>query len=506
MNAFQVPLMGSFRVQIDWFFEPMTNLYGFMDNNTQLETDTLVNNISLHTIRTGQYGVDLPTSVGYCFEYVPDCSLANMLYLPAGWNCRSDARCINSSGNEVSVFSLCADRFLSYIDIIRTFYTNKQERRALFYTPVDNLPEPNSAYPIPGVTIVSQRSLDDFFMYLRNQMVGIDLTLDAVDDVNKDYAPIMQLIDGRAINEEGGLSNGSAFFGLACMTYRPDLYRSVLMSSNAPLQAQVSVNNGMFTINALRYASHLQGLIDSYDISAGVFNDWIKSQWNVVVSGQLDRPILLSSSHQYISVEDIFATAYTSAGNDSVYLGDQAGAINQTRGFRNLRFHSKYHGILMGIMSIVPEVDYSQGIERTVRYTMFGDIFTPAMSKLGFANMERSEFCAILPTDSSPAVGVVAGRNVHWYEYMTDVNRTYGAFSVGRSLEHWTLNRQYLRDVTVDAGNEQIVFDPTTYIIPFDWQYMFAYQSPGAQNIFVQVAMEANFVRCVPKYVFGRIV
>lgn len=68
------------------------------------------------------------------------------------------------------------------------------------------------------------------------------------------------------------------------------------------------------------------------------------------------------------------------------------------------------------------------------------------------------------------------------------------------------MNRRYLRDVSPDAGVSDIVYDPTTYIVPADWQYMFAYQSAGAQNWYVQIALDFRFVRSIPKFTFGRIV
>lgn len=504
-NPFVVSLMGSFRVQIDWFFEPSTNLYGFMDNNQQSTTEVLLKNSNLHTIRTAtiSFDVDRPSLTEQnqiC--YVPDCSLSNFLYLPAGWAAENDSEFLQSSGDLSDGITLCADRFLAYLDIYRTYYTNKQERRGMFYVPSSR--GITAGYSsIPNVMVVPQSELDSMFMEARAAYFGLDISAKSQEE-NSNFNSICSLLSGITYaNEdpEGRFVNGDAFFGLGLSTYRPDLMRSILLSSAAPIESTVAVENGMFTVNAMRYASHYQNLIDTYDISAGVFSDWMKSQWNVDVSTQLDRPILISSSHQYISVDDVYATALT---EHKQYVGDQAGTINDTRGFRGFSFRSKYYGVLMGIMTIVPEVDYSQSIEKQVLNTRFTDIYNPTMAKLGFANMQRSEMCAI--SDGTPSVGVVAGRNVHWYEYMTDVNRNYGAFSVGRSLEHWALNRRYLRDVSADPGASYIVYDPSTYVVPADWQYMFAYQSPGAQNWYVQIALDFRYVRSIPKFTFGSIV
>lgn len=498
--------MGSFRVQIDWFFEPSTNLYGFMDNNQQSTTEVLLKDSSLHTIRTATTSFKLATPSAIEQNQicrVPDCSLANFLYLPAGWSANSDSQYLTSDGAIGTGITLCADRFLTYLDIYRTYYTNKQERRGMFYLPASK--GIASGYStIPNVLVIPQFELDSMFMEARSAYFGLDISAKANQE-NSNFNNICYLLNGitSATDDTGADSfvQGDAFFGLGLATYRPDLMRSILLSSAAPIESTVSIENNMFTVNALRYASHYQNLIDTYDISAGVFSDWMKSQWNVDVSTQLDRPILISSSHQYISVDDVYATALT---ENKQYVGDQAGTINDTRGFRGFSFRSKYYGVLMGIMTIIPEVDYSQSIEKQVLYTRFTDIYNPTMAKLGFANMQRSEMCSIVA--DSPAVGVVAGRNVHWYEYMTDVNRNFGAFSVGRPLEHWALNRRYLRDVGYEPAASEIVYDPTTYVVPADWQYMFAYQSPGAQNWYVQIALDFRYVRSIPKFTFGRIV
>lgn len=504
-NPFVVSLMGSFRVQIDWFFEPSTNLYGFMDNNQQSTTEVLLKNSTLHTIRTAttSFNIAKPSAIEQnqiC--HVPDCSLANFLYLPAGWKAKTDSKYLTPDAAEGTGIALCADRFLAYLDIYRTYYTNKQERRGMFYVPASS--GITAGYSsIPNVMVIPQAELDSMFMEARAAYFGLDISAKANQE-NSHFNNICYLLNGITHATDENVKDfveGDAFFGLGLATYRPDLMRSILLSSVAPIESSVAVENGMFTVNAMRYASHYQNLIDTYDISAGVFSDWMKSQWNVDVSTQLDRPILISSSHQYVSVDDVYATALT---ENKQYVGDQAGTINDTRGFRGFSFRSKYYGVLMGIMTIIPEVDYSQSIEKQVLYTRFTDIYNPTMAKLGFANMQRSEMCAIL--DGTPAVGVVAGRNVHWYEYMTDVNRNYGAFSVGRPLEHWALNRRYLRDISDSPAGSNIVYDPTTYVVPADWQYMFAYQSAGAQNWYVQIALDFRYVRSIPKFTFGRIV
>ena len=538
------PLMGSFRIQLDWFFEPMTNLYGFMDNNNTLDTQTILDQTLLSTgvfnsaharVSGAKTWLETPDNftTNFGLGYVPDCSLMNYLGFPAGFDARNSNFPYDTSDSSVHSARFNLTSFFSYIDIYRTYYTNKQMKYGLFYLPTNTTGTQLSAkYYIK----VEQSVLDGMFMDLRmldsnsRYFSSVNTTGTSLTKFLMLYKP---LFTGAITNNR--LQNSTVFMdsftGLGLVNYRPDLYRSIMLPSSAPVTSSVTIANGAFTIDTLRIASHYQKLLDLYDASGGQFSNFIDFQWDVDISDGLDRPVLLGTSHQYINVDDVYSTSLTQVYDQpnenyviGSYVGEQSGTINTGAGFRGIKFRSKYHGYLFAIVTIVPEVDYSENLDFNLLDTKFSDFYVPAMAQLGYEPMQYSDFAvsrafsSITPpqyndatmtnffstADTNSQYNVACGRSVHWFRYMSDVNRNYGAFSVGRSLEHWCLNRNFVRAVNGSATNATI--DVSTYIIPSDWNYMFAYTAPQAQNWYLQFAFDIQVERALPKFVQGKIV
>lgn len=561
---FITSLMGSFRVQLDWYFEPLSNLYGFMDNNETLSTNTILAE-TLHrsyTLKSSDfrnYGAQSGQNPAGVWDsayqtndetralglgYVPDCSLMNYLGFPAGFdasmmtsNSAAPAGAVSRpSPSQVGVKWFNLHSFYAYHDIVRTYYSNKQSKVVRYYA---GIPESSiSAYKSSGSYVayssywranlgnksyvdIPQSIMDGLFLALRMKSTEDRITpltqLGQLPDNNDEFSRFwyyyQELFIGGvpvyAYGAEGGYNNTvmrfDAFAGLACSQYRPDIFQSVLLPNTSSITASVSVSSGAFTIDTLRVASHYQQLIDLYDVSGGQFSHWIKSQWDCEISGHTDTPILLQSSHRILTVDDVYSTARTEAG----YVGEQSGTINTNAGFRGIKFHSRQYGVLMAILTIVPEVDYSKGIGFQLDYTNFSDLYTPAMANLGFEPMQTSSQ-SVVPVNSTEIASHVSnpftgqftfprtdsevhtkyGRNVHWYRYMTDYNKVYGAFTYGRSLSGWCLQKP----------------SSDFYLIPSDWNYMFAYQGEGAQNWFVQLFFDVQATRAIPKFVQGTIV
>lgn len=553
---FVTSLMGSFRVQLDWYFEPLSNLYGFMDNNETLSTNTILSETLHrgHTLQSGSvadYGIKFDQTAGGVGSwdmaqkfilnnsimslgvgYVPDCSIMNFLGFPAGFdaakvvdNQEASYQHIDNypSSSQVGIKWFNLHSFYAYHDIVRTYYSNKQAKFVRYYqphAPVDDLSDHGWAYydnTEQGQYVdIDQSVLDGLFLELRNKTsddritpAGFNVSGTSTKNFNKFWSkygqmfigasPMFQL-DPSTAKVMFSVVRHQAFSGLACSQYRPDIFQTILLPNTSSVTSTVSVDNQVFTIPSLRVASHYQQLIDLYDVSGGQFSHWIKSQWDVEISGHTDTPILLQSSHRMITVDDVYSTARTDKG----FVGEQSGTINTNAGFRGIKFHSRQYGVLMAILTIVPEVDYSQGIGFQLDYTNFADLYTPAMANLGFESIPYSNQFVCYGNDvvTSPYEGRFTflrdgqrldtpyGRSVHWYRYMTDVNKVFGAFSRDRSLNAWCLSKSAF----------------SLYVNPADWNYMFAYQGLGSQNWFVQMYFDVQATRAIPKFVQGTIV
>ena len=106
---------------------------------------------------------------------------------------------------------------------------------------------------------------------------------------------------------------------------------------------------------------------------------------------------------------------------------------------------------IIGIASITPRVDYSQGNDWDNDLDTLNDIHKPQLDGIGYQDLMEKWMHAEANNDAA------VGKTIAWINYMTNVNKTYGNFAAGESEGFMCLNRQY----TVKGGEIENV---TTYI------------------------------------------
>ena len=124
----------------------------------------------------------------------------------------------------------------------------------------------------------------------------------------------------------------------------------------------------------------------------------------------------------------------------------------------------------MGIVSITPRIDYSQGNDWHTNLKTWNDLHKPALDQIGFQDL-LTEQQAWFGTEQ-----IVAGDNVlqfsatgklpAWTNYMTNYNRTFGHFAEENNLMFMTLNRRYEQADKTGIGYIEPIGDNTTYIDP----------------------------------------
>lgn len=560
------PLMGKFKLRTTLFFEPLSNLYGFLDNNQKRSTeDLLKENHHRWDIYTETFRRDAPVepsfsdSYGYSFTQsagsvspfsnnfsVGRHSLFEYLGLPAGsvflhhltmeegsfssfitlsaypqvgfadspdYSISDDIGdgVISSFEQQFTNYYYNLDRVLTYLDIMRSYYVNRQEDNAVWQT---DLPIAVGAGTEANVPL---ETLDSLFMELRSQLGGYTFT------------PIGMGPAGAGMqwfaNEYLPKAFSGYFGGLFNTLYEPDYFSNMLSSDVGSISAKVSSNG---TIHELYFANKLQKLIDRLDISGGVFSNWIRSVRGSRVSKRLDIPEIIGSVTHIIDPRNVTSVSNTYQDTVGSSLGQMAGVVNQfdrmwkdnKDGVYSFDYHAPEDGYLMAIVSIIPCVDYTQGIEPDVFKSYFVDDYTPQFQRLGFMQYNPLEFNALPArsedSDGSPvysgliipetegefitAQGIdtysdTVGKHPAWMEMMTDVDRSFGEFSDGGMYQTWILRRPFYR---LRADGSSYV-DITRYQRPLDFQYPFVAHTHYDPNFFLQLGVQCRAVRPIIK-------
>jgi hypothetical protein len=141
-------------------------------------------------------------------------------------------------------------------------------------------------------------------------------------------------------------------------------------------------------------------------------------------------------------------------------------------------------GYLIGITSLTPRLDYTQGNQWDVNLKSIDDLHKPALDGIGFQDLDAELLdarCSVIKADNSVSRTFI-GKQPAWINYMTNINKAYGNFRTNENF--MILSRQYEMDD--DKGK---IADMTTYIDPTLYNNIFADQSFDAQNFWVQIGV-----------------
>ena len=144
--------------------------------------------------------------------------------------------------------------------------------------------------------------------------------------------------------------------------------------------------------------------------------------------------------------ELVFQEVVSNAGTDAQALGTLAGRGRLTEKNKGGKVVIRVDepSYIMGIVSLTPRIDYSQGNRWDVNLQTWRDFHVPNLDEIGFQDL-ITEQMAFWDTywDGSKWVQRSAGKQPAWINYMTNYNRSYGNFAVDGNQMFMTLNRNY---------------------------------------------------------------
>lgn len=531
------PVKGRWKCSFDYYYNPWSNIYGFMDNNMKMTTDAIINNNRfIKVIGKNVTGVSfLEASAG---SKVPCAGVLDFLGYPIGYFGKVTLSTTTTGKFTVSPTNHPAENLITYFDIVRNYYVNNQDTVVKYIRQVGG----GLYLDRYGYADFELSKMDEAMADLRYRSRNGMPSAIALNQVN--YISNWQsCLTG---NAESGSYEGNQFdvkqmSGLFLRTYRMDLLRGIMNASVGELVGKVQVVDGYVNMQDVYFANKLQTLINRIDITGGRFSDWIRTRWNIDPGIDVDRPIYLGSHSLWLNTIDVIATASgaTDVGsrNDNSVLGQQVGyqvgkmTVGKGRDRqRPITVKSKQYGTLMCIFSIVPDVVYSQGFELSMLKTKFADIYDPAFKQLGYQDVLKGEYRALpsftVLTEASGTIPVSlvfesndlkekVGKRVAWSEYMASLNRSHSDFAFGQSLDFWVNNRTFSNktagasDLVDDTSSTSLVadwkaaesfrallvnHDFTSYIYPHLWNHPFADTRGEARNYVVDVffAIDAN--------------
>ena len=278
---------------------------------------------------------------------------------------------------------------------------------------------------------------------------------------------------------------------LALKTYQSDLFNNWINTDwlDGPNGVNdvtaVDTTGNSFTIDALNLAKKVYVMLNRIAISGGTYDDWLDAVYEHERPKSMEEPIYHGSLIKEIAFEEVISNAATDVGGNEQPLGELGGRGRLTDKHKGGKMKIKIHepSYLMGIVSITPRIEYSQGNTYDMNFNTMDDIHKPALDAIGFQELITDQM-SYLDTNYTP--GTITdfqsvGKLPAWINWMTDVNRSYGNFAAGDIDDYMVLNRNY----TINANGG--IDDLTTYIDPIKSNYIFSQIDRSAMNFQVHI-------------------
>lgn len=284
-----------------------------------------------------------------------------------------------------------------------------------------------------------------------------------------------------SINEMvSDISNGGQLYGLPLKTHFSDIFNNwvnkewIEGDNGITALTAIDTSSGSFTIDTLNLSQKVYNLLNRIAVSGGSYKDWIETVYTTDYYFRAETPVYEGGLSAEIEFGEVVSTSATEIqGNEP--LGTLAGkGYNSNKKGGTITIKLSEPSYIIGIASITPRVDYSQGDDWDNDLDTLNDIHKPQLDGIGYQDLMEKW----MHTDADEDAAI--GKTIAWINYMTNVNKTYGNFAAGESEGFMCLNRQY----TVNAGQ---INNVTTYINPKEFTGIFATNELNNMDFWVQL-------------------
>lgn len=335
-----------------------------------------------------------------------------------------------------------------------------------------------------------------------------EFPLDNIDDMRMDILEAVRdttafIIDesseapyGLGLGRFGSFPEGKYYKkasqeGLGIKTYQSDLFNNWISTewidgtNGINEVTAVSTAGNEFTIDSLNLANKVYNMLNRIAISGGSYDDWLDAVYTHERSKSCENPMYMGSLIKELGFEEVVSVADTEVGGEEQPLGTLAGRGRLTGKNKGGKVKIKVDepSYIIGLVSLTPRIDYSQGNKWDTNLKTMNDLHKPALDEIGYQDLITDQMAWFDTTVTSAGVVTynTAGKQPAWINYMTNVNQTRGNFAEANQEMFMTLNRRYEQGLTG-------IQDLTTYVDPSKYNNIFAQTSLDSQNFWVQIS------------------
>lgn len=305
------------------------------------------------------------------------------------------------------------------------------------------------------------------------------------------------------LQTNSGISyNAFKLNGLVTKTYQSDMYTSFLSSTyvdEITYLTRINTNLGYITQDDLILNEKIYELLNRVLVSNGTYQGWQDAVYGEGAVRQCETPMYIGGMSAEIGFDEVVSNAETSVNGNKSPLGTLGGRGRDTdhQGGQSIHVTMKEPGYVMGIVSITPRINYSQGNDWDLtEIDTLDDLHKPELDQIGFQEIPSEQVAwwdASCNSDdpSEPTTSSLYGMTTAWMNYQTAIDKCFGDFADKEGYSFMVLNRNY-------EQNGYSIKDKTSYIDPAKFNYAFAVDELYAQNFWVSIK-----INCVARRKMG---
>ena len=284
--------------------------------------------------------------------------------------------------------------------------------------------------------------------------------------------------------------------GLGLKTYQSDLFNNWLSTEwidgtgGINEITSIDTSSGSFNIDAIVLASKVYKMLNRIAVSGGSYDDWLNAVYDHDPTRRTESPMYMGGLIKELVFQEVVSNSEGTGDGGNQPLGTLAGkgVMGQKHKGGSVVIKVDEPSYIMGIISLTPRIDYSQGNKWDVTLDTMDDLHKPSLDEIGFQELiteQMAWFSTRKPMGVPTWETKSAGKQPAWINYMTNVNKVYGSFADQNDSMFMVLNRRYSHNKATGR-----LSDGTTYIDPTKFNQIFAQTSIDSQNFWVQISCD----------------
>ena len=255
-------------------------------------------------------------------------------------------------------------------------------------------------------------------------------------------------------------------------------------TSNGALYADME-NVSSTTVNELRQAFQIQKWLERNARGGTRYIEQILSHFGVKSSdARLQRPEYLGGGKTPVTISEVLQMSSTDQTSPQGNMAGHGVSVGNSNQFSR---YFEEHGMIIGIMSVIPRTAYMQGIPRFMSKTDRYDFYWPEFAHLGEQTVKSQELYW------SPASAVYNesdfGYQPRYTEYRYIPDTVHGEF--GNTLKFWHMAREFANAPLLNSDFVKCQGDSLKR--PFPVQ-------DNSHKVYVQTYCNIKAIRPIPKY------